>query len=723
MRRTFHYAIPERLRGVLQAGSRVLVPLGRRQVTAWCVGLVDRPAVEDPKEVLAVVDPSPVVDTAMLRFTRWLADYYGASWGEALEAALPAAVRHGAGKAVEHRVSARVPPEELRERSRACLGRAPARSRVLGTLAEAAEGEVPLARLLERARAGPASVQALVRQGVLRVERCPVRRDPLEGLEVGATPPPTPTEAQEAALKAILPAVEAGRYEASLLWGVTGSGKTEVYLRVIEAARLQGRGAIVLVPEIALTPQTVRRFVARFGSQVAVLHSHLTGAQRAHQWARLASGEASIAVGPRSALFAPVGRLGVVVVDEEQEGAFKQEQRPRYHGRDAAVMRAHQAGCPVILGSATPSLESWNNALTGRYRLLRLPGRAAGSLPRVEVVDMAEEFAEAGGFRLVSERLLEALGRALAAGGQAIVLRNRRGHATHVHCPRCGHVVRCGACDVAMTWHRRRGTALCHYCGAAREVGTRCPECLAGELLYWGSGTERVEEFLAGRLPGVPMGRLDSDTMLSREAYEKVLGAFERGEVRVLVGTQMVAKGLDFPGVTLVGVIGADATLNLPDFRAAERCFQLLSQVAGRAGRGPTPGRVLVQSFQRGHYALEAAVAHDYEGFARRELTYRRSLGYPPFGRLLAVLVHGRDPARTGGFAREVARALGSALGPTVPVLGPVPAPIPRLAGRHRWQCLVKGRGLADVRAALAALDAVSPPGRDVQLVADVDPA
>jgi primosomal protein N' (replication factor Y) len=536
-------------------------------------------------------------------------------------------------------------------------------------------------------------------------------------------PPPTLTAEQEQALAPIIDDVDARRFSTTLLLGITGSGKTEVYLRAIARALERGRGAIVLVPEIALTPQTERRFRARFGDDVAVLHSRQGGA-RSGEWERVRAGKARVVVGPRSAVFAPVRDLGLVVVDEEHETSYKQENAPRYHARDTAIVRAKLASAPVVLGSATPSLESWENARRGRYRLARLRQRPTGALlPTCEIVDLAEEWRDVKGAPLLSRRLVTLLEEALGRGERAILYVNRRGFTTFLHCPRCGTVAKCPRCDIALAFHKKENATLCHFCHhRAPPPEGPCPTCGGPPLRQRGAGTERVEDAFRARFPGVSCARLDSDALREGERLEDVLAKFRSGAARVLVGTQMVAKGLDVHDVTVVGVISADTGLSLPDFRAAERTFQLVAQVAGRAGRGSRPGRTVIQTFSPDHPAIALAAKHDFESFAESELAARRALGYPPFGRLLKVLVRGERDERVRVEAERLVLDLKDSLDEKrARVLGPAPSPRAYLAGRFRWQALVKASSAAVVRELVARLE-----GRKleagVDLAVDVDP-
>jgi len=566
---------------------------------------------------------------------------------------------------------------------------------------------------------------ALVKLGQVLTSR---EAAPTDELELAAIAPPTPEDAipptlnaaQAAALAEVEAALEARRFAPFLLLGVTGSGKTEVYLQAIVRTLAQGRQAVVLVPEIALTPQTVRRFRARF-ERVAVLHSAQTEAERARAWRRIHAGSVDVVIGPRSAVFAPVPRLGLLVVDEEHEGTFKQQNAPRYHARDAGLVRAKAAGAVVLLGSATPALESWKNALDGRYRLLRLPARVGERpLPTVAIVDLRSQV-ERGESRSHLGRTLEVrLAEALKKKGQVILLQNRRGFATSVACPRCGWVLRCHQCSVGLTYHRAGHFALCHLCGHERESPRTCPDCALPALKLQGVGTQTVEQEIARRFPDARIARMDSDSMRRRQSYEEVLGRFGRGEIDVLVGTQMVAKGLHFPGVTLVGIVSADTSLVLPDFRAAERTFALVAQVSGRAGRGDEDGRVVVPTTLPDHPAIRHAAHHDYEAFAAEELKDREAHGYPPFTRLLRVVVRGPREADVEARAQESAERLEPLPGLTL--LGPAVPTVSRVEGRVRRHLLVKAPGPAAIARALAVLRTAPRPKGRVEEIVDVDP-
>jgi primosomal protein N' (replication factor Y) len=514
-------------------------------------------------------------------------------------------------------------------------------------------------------------------------------------------------------------ALRADAFAPFLIHGVTGSGKTEVYLTAIEEVVARGREAIVLVPEISLTPQTIRRFRRRF-ERVAVLHSHLSDVERHRHWQSIAAGEVQVVVGARSAIFAPTRRLGLIVIDEEHESTFKQETVPRYHARDVAVKRAQLERIPVLMGSATPSLESWRNAERGRYTRLVMTNRVEGrSMPAVEVIDLRHEKRFVGG---LSETLRQAMHQALGDGGQVILLLNRRGFHTFVLCPRCGYVVKCQWCDVAVTYHKSRHVLLCHTCDAERPSLSSCPVCSAPHLHYGGMGTERLEKEVLSEFPEYVARRMDSDTMRKPGSHEQVLAAFKAGDANILLGTQMIAKGLDFPNVTLVGVVNADTALHLPDFRAAERTFQLVAQVAGRTGRGDLPGRVLVQTYCPDHTAILHAVRHDFEGFAASELLERVKFGVPPFGRIVRMIARGTREAAVQQYMERLGAALKEAADASVRVLGPAPAPIVKIRNRYRFHLQARSPVPGALQALAREVPNRLPPPRGIELAIDVDP-
>ena len=624
---------------------------------------------------------------------------------------------------------------------------------------------VELARL---AKCSTAPINALKTLGLIRVVKA--RRASRFYEELAATEktcdrvaPHELNEDQRRALDAILAAAREGRDETFLLHGVTGSGKTEVYIDAIEDVVARGRQAIVLVPEISLTPQTVQRFRARLGS-VAVLHSRLTDLERRIEWEKIANGKADVVVGARSAIFAPTARLGLIVIDEEHETSFKQDIAPRYHARVLARYRARQDGCPLVLGSATPSLESWRNAELGSYRLLSMPRRARDvSQPRVQVVDMRSKGASGFTRGALCQRLLREIETTLDADpkNQIVLLLNRRGYSTHIQCPSCGETLKCPDCDVALTHHITHQIALCHYCDYQIPAPRKCPYCGFAGIQYGGFGTQKLEQEFRAQFPNVPILRMDADTTQAKDAHERGLDAFRRGEYRVLLGTQMIAKGLDFPNVVLVGVINADVALHLPDFRAAERTFDLILQASGRAGRGEKDGAVIVQTYNPDHPAIMAAARGDYCGFAKSELALRRATGYPPYTSAIRVVARGPVEEKVAAFAKSLGEALRAELAELARareaetleaapepeyrrdaqgrvfatpdrgarkrfyarVLGPAPAPFAKLRGNYRYHLQLLGGSSEDLRRALERVMArVATNARDVQWMIDVDP-
>jgi len=736
--RSFDYAIPEHLTDLLRVGSRVRAPFGRRHMVGYCVGLSHAASVPEVKALAEVIDPEPLISDELLVLARWMSGYYLCGLGEVLEAVLPSAVRLKVGVDRVAELSLAVSAEQ----ARAYVAEAPKRLAKRAAVVEALlqrGGRAEEKPLLLAASCTEAVVRPLVEEGLL--ERRWVEKEvPFRYPKADRRPPFTLNDEQARAMVEVGELLSRGTFGVLLIFGVTGSGKTEVYLQAIDRVVAEGKHAIVLVPEISLTPQTIARFRERF-ERVAVLHSHLASGARARYWRSIQRGEAQVVVGARSAVFAPTPNLGLIVIDEEHETSFKQESTPRYHARDVAILRAHRLGIPVILGSATPTLESYHNSTTGKYRRAVLTRRVEKRpLPEVEVVDMAREAREQKRLVAMSRRLELLMRESLARGEQAILFLNRRGFATYIFCPKCGWVLKCPECDITLTYHRgpgggrgrpllaennedRPGIARCHYCGYETAPRASCPECLFPGVRFTGLGTERIEDIVARLFPEATLQRMDSDTMTRRGSYERILGAFKRGDIDILVGTQMLAKGLDFPNVTVVGVVNADVSLHIPDFRSAERTFQLLAQVAGRTGRGPKGGRVVVQTFRPYHYAIEAAREHDYLSFAARELNYRKQLLYPPFSRLARVLVEGRNEEAVVTKARELAHLIRPhAESAGAELLGPVPAPITQLRKQFRWHLLLKAPRSDTIHAVLEP--ARSETGRKrVAVTIDVDPS
>lgn len=599
-----------------------------------------------------------------------------------------------------------------------------AQERVLEALKEAEQ--MSLHDLLRKAGVSTATVTSLEKKGFAETSIKAVRRDPFYDTADEVAQNYTLTSAQSSVLNEIETAIATETYSAFLLHGVTGSGKTEVYIRAMRTALDKGKSAMMLVPEIALTPVFSRRLRQHFGDNVAIFHSSLQRGERFDEWNRVKNGEARIVIGTRSAVFAPVKDLGLIVIDEEHEGSYRQQDSPYYSGRDTAIVRAQKESAVVVLGSATPSLESYHNSRNGKYQYLSLPERI-GSRPLAEasIVDMRNVFERHGKARVLSDELLEAIKETRERDEQSIILLNRRGYSSFVLCRSCGETVQCKNCDVTLTYHRSERVMVCHYCNYREPVPSVCPHCGKEYIHYVGEGTEQLEEMLKDAFPGLRIARIDRDTTVNRKRFEQTLKDFSDGRLDSLVGTQMLAKGHDFPNVTLVGVVSVDAGLALPDFRSAERTFQLITQVAGRAGRGDRPGRVLIQTYHPNHYALQHACAQDYEAFYSEEIRYRKNHSYPPFIALASLLVHGPDFNKVRNDALEVRRQLDLAnQDRAARVLGPAPAPLARLKGEHRFQLLIKSKSRRRLReVADSAMKAVADRGMNLRSInLEIDP-
>lgn len=775
--RTFTY----RAEGEVAPGTRVRVQFGSRKLIGWVVGpaRAGRRAPDRIRTIERVLDETPSVTPELLALCRWAADYYFASPGIMLRTAVPTLLTE-TGRSKDPvrtrrvvRIARELPSLQQRDET---FGRA-RRQRECYEVLETSGGALDLAHLADELGFSQAVINGLVQKELVTLHDEPLVRDPFAALTPPPRPSHTPTSAQASAIATL---VAASRAAASLraahddvvpdtadegadpvarllsesraplphlLLGVTGSGKTLVYIELLEEVLRQGRGAIVLVPEIALTPQTVARFRSAFGDVVAVLHSALSDGERYDAWRALRNGQRRIAIGARSAIFAPVADLGAIIIDEEHEASYKQSETPRYHARELAVVRARIAGAVCVLGSATPSLESWHNVSRGKYELLRLPDRVEGRpLPPVRIVDLRRRAeTAAGNGRAAADRaghaivrsappqdgslspvLADAIRQRLERNEQTILLLNRRGYSTFVQCRSCGAVWHCPHCNVTLTYHRARRRLVCHYCFHDEAPPERCDRCGGTDLWYGGVGTEQVEREVTERFPGARIARMDVDTTSAKWAHHEILERVERGELDILLGTQMIAKGLDFPGVTLVGVVNADIAMNLPDFRASERTFQLLTQVAGRAGRGAKGGEVIVQTSLPQHYAVACAVTHDFEGFAEHELAERRSPPYPPHARLLNAVLSGTDERAVTDAAGECARWLQAVLpaGAPVELIGPAPCAIDRVRGRWRWHLVLRSASARAIGVAGRLLQRYPlRPGRaELRLILDRDP-
>ncbi|MDD4169067.1 MAG: primosomal protein N' [Desulfotomaculaceae bacterium] len=688
--RVFHYAVPDEFHDQVIVGVRVIVPFGSRRLSGYVTGFGFPESTVKVKEIAGVMDSEPVFTPELLELARWMAVNYLCSTAEALQRILsPRLLVKGAREVKQ--VHPALPETELRE-VLSSMVRVPKQAAALKK-ALACPG-LTRKELAVAAEVSTSVINALIKKGLLTVSAVKVPRytgrveQPVvktKGLTLNVD--------QENALSRVAGGIRQGVFNTFLLHGVTGSGKTEVYMRAITVALEAGRQAVTLVPEISLTPQMIELFRERFGGQVAVLHSALPVRQRFDEWQRIKEGRAPVVLGTRSAIFAPLTRPGLFVIDEEHESSYKQDDHLRYHAREIALKRAQLAGATVLLGSATPSLESRiRTSPGGPYQLLKLNSRVVGRpLPPVKVVDMRREVKE-GNCGIFSRELIDSINWCLASREQVLLFLNRRGFSTFVICRECGLVLKCSRCDISLTYHRD-GRLRCHYCNYHVKTPQLCPDCGGHNIRYFGAGTQKVEAEAGNLFPGARILRMDSDSTARKGAHAQIINAFQDRQADILIGTQMIAKGLDFPGVTLVGVINADTTLHMPDFRAAERTFQLLTQVAGRAGRGSLPGKVLIQTFNPEHYSITAAAAHDCNRFYLNELPVRRSLGYPPFSHLARLLFtheHEEEVKKGAVQAKELLKEILSVDDRKISLLGPAAAPLNKIKDRFRWQLVIK---------------------------------
>ncbi|HEX5873740.1 MAG TPA: primosomal protein N' [Pyrinomonadaceae bacterium] len=725
---TFTYRLSPEQSVQAEVGARLVVPLGRNLVTGYVVGLHEElPAAlaeVEVKDAQTLVDTEPVCSREILELARWVADYYACPLGEVIKAALPPGMTpssRSTAKFVQPKMRRFVRLREVADPDGLKLTET--QQRVLSTL----QGSSPmlLQSLLTTASVSASTISSLEKKGQVEIYTEAIRRDPL-GPSDSKSDAPTLTPAQASVLNSIEEQMNSETYAAFLLHGVTGSGKTEIYMRAMDKALKLGRSSMMLVPEIALTPVFSRNLRARFGDQVAIFHSSLQKGERFDEWTRVRNGDARVVIGTRSAVFAPVKNLGLIVVDEEHESSYRQQESPYYNARDVAIVRAQKESATVVLGSATPSLESFHNARRGKYQLLTLPERiGARPMATARIVDMRSVFSRHGKPRVFSDELLEGIRETHERGEQSIILLNRRGYSSFILCRSCGETIQCPNCDVTLTYHRSERVIVCHYCNHREAVPRACPSCGKKYIYYVGEGTEQLEEMLKLLFPALRVARIDRDTTARRRVFEQSLSDFSAGRIDTLVGTQMLAKGHDFPNVTLVGVVSVDAGLALPDFRSAERTFQLITQVAGRAGRGDRPGKVLIQTYHPYHYALRHACAQDFEAFFDQELQYRQNHSYPPFVALASVLVHGPDLGRVRADSLELRKHLDEAnTERKCRILGPAPAPLSRLKGEHRFQLLIKSRSRKFLReVADAALKSAADGGLNLRSInLEIDP-
>lgn len=662
--RLFTYRVPKMFREIAEIGKRAVIPFRNKDMIGYIVGFRDRVDTKGIKDIKKIIDDQTLLSNQLLELTKWISQTYLCSWGQAISCAIPGVLKKG-------KVSVR-PGRKTKLDGDRCFS------------------------------------EEISKQEHLS--------------------PPRLTDQQKEVLKSVLFKIEREEHKVFLLHGITASGKTEVYLQAIERVLNNGRTSIVLVPEIALTPQTVEWFTSRFGDQVAVVHSALVGSMRYREWERIRLGQAKIVVGARSAIFSPVKNLGLVIVDEEHETSYKQEDVPRYHARDVALMRARLSNCPVILGSATPSLESYYLARKKRLELVKLTKRIDDKdLPKVKIVDMRMELATRKKIVMFSKILIDSIQQALTRDEQVMIFLNRRGFSTYVNCKRCGLVLKCKRCDSVLVYHYQTKSLLCHYCNFRQSPPDICPQCRSSYMKYFGIGTEKVESEMARLFPQASIARMDRDATSKRGSHGRILSEFKKHGIDILVGTQMIAKGLDFPRVTLVGVVNADVTLNLPDFRASERTFNLLTQVAGRAGRGQEGGQVIIQTYAPQHYAILSASKHNYEKFYQEEIKSRKQLSFPPFMYMIKLTLRSRNEKKAVDASHTLKTFLvnefsTTSLAKNIEIVGPAPSPISKVRGFFRWNILLKGKERSTMCEALRrALGSFRKPA-GVILTVDVDP-
>ncbi|MDQ0161686.1 primosomal protein N' [Aeribacillus alveayuensis] len=763
--RSFDYEIPHEWRGIIKPGMRVVVPFGSRKLQGFVVEVKDESAVKKVKAIDELLDPTPVLNEELLKLGEWLTESTLCFKITAFQAMLPSALKanyqkellihkdrsyehlhpdiqtlfqknkkldlnkackspyfHVIQKEIEagnlevqyvvkqktnKRTIKQIKAIASKKELQAFLSKLPKQAnkqkRILQFFIEN-DDPIPLKKLLEEVQCTVSSVKTLIDKKMLLEEEVEVYRDPYEKEHFEKTNPLPLTNEQTKAIQPILASLEKEQHDVFLMYGVTGSGKTEIYLQAIEEVLKKGKEAIVLVPEISLTPQMVQRFKGRFGSKVAVLHSGLSTGEKYDEWRKIDRGEVKLVVGARSAIFAPFQNIGIIIIDEEHETSYKQEENPRYHAREVAIYRGKYHSCPVVLGSATPTLESYARAQKGVYNLLTLTERVnKRPLPTVEIVDMREELRK-GNRTMFSESLYTKLKNRLENGEQAVLFLNKRGYSSFVMCRDCGFVISCPHCDISLTYHRFDEKLKCHYCGYEEMMPPHCPDCKSKYIRFFGTGTQRVEEEIAKVLPEARVIRMDNDTTSRKGAHEKLLKSFGRKEADILLGTQMIAKGLDFQDVTLVGVLTADTMLHLPDFRASEKTFQLLTQVSGRAGRHTLPGEVVIQTYVPEHYSIQLAQRHDYALFFQKEMYIRKLHHYPPYYYLVLITVSHQEVTKALSTAEHISLFMKKRLSDKAQILGPVSSPIPRINDRYRYQCMIKYKRESSLYESLKAI-------------------
>ncbi|MFC0301473.1 primosomal protein N' [Virgibacillus soli] len=780
---TYDYLIPERFSDILQAGMRVIVPFGPRKVMGFVVGKSSESDFDRLRNIEEILDFTPVLTTELLHLGKWLAEETVSYYVTAYQAMLPQVLKatykkelerltsermdeqlemlfdgrdfisyeevvqstislHTLQKAIQageivvhYLVESRVtkkyvtkvkPAKDIYLLEEAYLNMSPRATKQRAVIKHFIEKPAPIeqATLLRLQHTTSATIRSLVEKSLIETYREEIYRNPYDDHAIVRTKPLTLTEQQQAAIMPIKGRIKAKQHEVFLLHGITGSGKTEIYLQAIEDVLHNGQEAIVLVPEIALTPQMVKRFKGRFGSKVAVFHSALSNGEKYDEWRKIYRKEVQVVVGARSAIFAPFENLGIIIIDEEHETTYKQEDQPRYHARDVAIKRGQYHSCPVILGSATPTLESYARAAKQVYELSTLDKRTNNkAMPQVEIVDMRAELHE-GNRTMFSRVLKEKMEETIKKGEQIVLLLNRRGYSTFVMCRDCGFVKECPHCDIALTYHKNTNHLKCHYCAYEERMPTNCPECNSDSIRYFGTGTQRVEEALTQLLPEAKVIRMDVDTTRRKGAHERLLSKFANKEANILLGTQMIAKGLDFANVTLVGVLAADSMLHLPDFRSSEKTFQLLTQVSGRAGRHDLPGQVIIQTYTPEHYSIQLASQYDYVRFFNYEMRLRKSFQYPPYVFLALITVTHINHVKVVQITQQIVKRLNEFCDDETIILGPTPSPILRVKDKYRYQCMIKYKHARNIRVHIkrAIQPFMNQQQHDLQISVDMQP-
>jgi len=727
--RPFTYKVPKSLESQIKVGKKVLVPFGRQRVAGYIIGELEADEGDFEfaiKPINKILTDFTFFDEELLKLAKWMSEYYQSYLISSLKAIVPSGQTKIKTKQI---VKLAHSLEESKKLLDEISNRAYKQQEVFAFLIDNPEIGLTNTELADRLGTTSGIIRTLINKGYLKYVEEEVKRNPHSHHNFRPTVPLAPTPEQQVAIEEISIALEQDESATILLKGVTGSGKTEVYLQAIAKALETGKDTIVLVPEISLTPQTIARFKGRFGNQVAVLHSQLSAGERFDEWRRIKFGDVKIVVGARSAVFAPFNNLGLIIIDEEHETSYKQEDHPKYHAREVAVKRTELLEAVTLLGTATPSLEAYHRTETGEYKLIELEKRIDDRpLPPVELIDMREEL-QAGNKTMFSQLLQEAMIDRLEKSEQTMIFLNRRGFSTFVQCRECGHVMKCNDCDVSLTYHATPNILQCHYCDHKERVPHICPNCESKYIKYFGVGTQKVEEGLKELFPEAKVARMDVDTTRRKGEYERILSAFKQGKIDILVGTQMIAKGHDFDNVTLVGVITADTALNLPDFRAGERTFQLLTQVAGRTGRGDKTGEVIIQSYTPEHYSIQFSKEHDYKGFYDFEIESRRFASYPPFTHIISIVISDQREDKVIEVSNLLSDIIRDKLNKIddegIMILGPVQAPLSKVRGQYRWQLLLKGKDLDEMRKvnqeSLIRLNELSTL-KTIKVSVDVDP-